>query len=100
MDSIRPEDRSEYGGQMAVLGGRVDSVAGGPGARPGPENAGKILVLLAAAGPGRPCCGFLAYRLVASWKGLAAAVPAAQQVAAKCSAQATSPPPGGDGSAR
>jgi hypothetical protein len=30
---------------------RADSVAGGLGARPGPENAGKILVLLTAAGP-------------------------------------------------
>jgi len=47
---------------------------------PGPENAGKILVLLTAAGPGRSRCSFSQYRLVASWKGLAAAAPAAQQV--------------------
>ena len=37
-------------------------------------------MLLTAAGPGRPRCSFSAYRLVASWKGLAAAAPAAQQV--------------------
>ena len=59
---------------------RADSVADGLCARPGPENAGKILVLLTAAGPGRSCCSFSQYRLVASWKGLAAAAPAAQQV--------------------
>jgi hypothetical protein len=59
---------------------RADSVAGGLGAGPGPETAGKILVLLAAAGAGRPRGSFSAYRLVASSKGLAAAAPAAQQV--------------------
>ena len=59
---------------------RADSVADGLGARPGPENAGKILVLLTAACPGRSRCSFSQCRLVASWKGLAAAAPAAQQV--------------------
>jgi hypothetical protein len=58
---------------------RADSVAGGLSAGPGPETAGKILVLLAAAGAGRPRGSFLAYRLVGSRKGLAAAAPAAQQ---------------------
>jgi len=65
---------------LPVSPARADSVADGLGARPGPENAGKILVLLTAAGPGRSRCSFSQYRLVASWKGLAPAAPAAQQV--------------------
>ena len=69
---------SEYSSGARTRRGAITKA--GARARPGPENAGKILVLLTAAGPGRPPCSFSAYRLVASWKGLAAAAPAAQQV--------------------